>query len=717
MKSLFKILVLGAVPILAVTMVADQALAADKGSQLIFQSNMAHQSFISVTNANNGRAVTVLVQYYNDEMSLVLYYLRVIPGGGNVLVDPFNHEIPGTAEKDDDGMEMEGTAINVSDVLATLPPMTNDDDGAGVNSGRFAIVVTAVGANVGVDANGDGTIVDVVSRETAGAPVPGTPRAPLAENIAVSVGGYYILDGAAVLIRREATTNDDGEVTAITLRDPRATEPTDDSDQPADLFGTSVETNRSAMVNVLFPSYLAAGMHGVDNIDNGGKFRLLGGNNLGYTKSNASPTSPDDTTSKNVGDLNVGNAIPIAFNHLTGHFTEALTSTASGGADQTASWGGTPIIRPSVSNTANAMMSARQINGTALDSAANQETDDVVSMVGDDYHALTGMDSGVHYLVSARGPEVDVGPTGSEDVTPTYTSANTTSFIVSDLRVGDNPDGNDAAGTAIDALTAETLAALTHSNGAVRGVFGGRLAEKDAGGGEVANAVTKGSGMNRGLMGGALVLPALHGGGAETKQIMLFLSAADHFGGAGGYKLMAAKTKYTVTVHDNMGDVLADPEDDRVFGGSGAPELAGVGIIVEGISVMTDAGDCGGDMIDGPWTVDHLTGIVPTASSGAGKFGGLDAMLDPAKNATPGFIKFMRGGLTCKKDFGDGNNDDGNTTPAKDERTYEGGTLIVEKASTDRAFVTTGQALLKFLTANSTFAASWSLKSPPSPAN
>ena len=32
------------------------------------------------------------------------------------------------------------------------------------------------------------------------------------------------------------------------------------------------------------------------------------------------------------------------------------------------------------------------------------------------------------------------------------------------------------------------------------------------------------------------MLPALHGVGAETKQIMLFLSVADTFGGAGGYK-------------------------------------------------------------------------------------------------------------------------------------------------------------------------------------
>ena len=93
-------------------------------------------------------------------------------------------------------------------------------------------------------------------------------------------------------------------------------------------------------------------------------------------------------------------------------------------------------------------------------------------------------------------------------------------------------------------------------------------------------------------------------------------------------------------------------------------------------------------------------------------------MLDAAKNVSPGFIKFERAGLECKKDYGDGIQDsDGNDVPAKDERTFKGGTLIVEKGITDRAFVTTGQALLKFLTPNATFAASWSLKSPPSPAN
>ena len=93
MKGWFKLLVLATIPILAATAVVDQGLAADKGSQLIFQSNMAHTSYISVVNAQPGStdAVTVLVQYYNNEMEMVIWYLRVIPHGTNVLVDPFDH--------------------------------------------------------------------------------------------------------------------------------------------------------------------------------------------------------------------------------------------------------------------------------------------------------------------------------------------------------------------------------------------------------------------------------------------------------------------------------------------------------------------------------------------------------------------------------------------------------------------------------------------------
>ena len=158
MKSIFKILVLGVVPILAVTAVMDLGLAADKGSQLIFQSNMAHKNYITVSNTSPN-AVTVLVQYYNDELKPVLFYLRVITGGGTVLVDPFDHEIPGTAMKDADDMEIPGTATNVNDDidgLGSLPMMSSDEDGPGINSGQFVIAVTAVGANMAVDENRNG---------------------------------------------------------------------------------------------------------------------------------------------------------------------------------------------------------------------------------------------------------------------------------------------------------------------------------------------------------------------------------------------------------------------------------------------------------------------------------------------------------------------------------------------------------------------------------
>ena len=191
--------------------------------------------------------------------------------------------------------------------------------------------------------------------------------------------------------------------------------------------------------------------------------------------------------------------------------------------------------------------------------------------------------------------------------------------------------------------------------------------------------------------------------------------------------MIAAKTGFDVTLHDNMGNMLENPKEASgpVFGGADDPEPpAGIKIIVEGVRVMTDAGDCGGDMITGPWTLAHLTDIVPAAIEGGKKdFAGLGAMLDSMMNASPGLIKFKHSELKCKMDYGDGDIaqnaavEEPDGVPVKDERTYTGGTLIVEEKDSDRSFVVTGRVVLKFLTPASTFAASWSLKSPPSPEN
>ena len=343
MKSIFKILVLGAVPILAVTMVANQGLAADKGSQLIFQSNMAHKNFISVANAHSSQAVTVLTQYYNDEMKLVLWYLRVLQADSNLLVDPFDHMIPGTASDDD----TDGT--NVSEVLGALPAMSTDKK-AGTNSGHFVIAITAVGANMGID----------------------------------------------------GTTDDDA------------------------LVNLADERNQGETANVLFPSFLAKEMHGTDNIDNCGSFTLLDPNDSGTaatmnnlkhtmhgskgaddcsdgTGTRAGEAIPEDPTSKNVGDLSVDNAQPVSFNHLTGHFTEALLSTDTGGADQTASWGGTPIIRPAVANTAN----------TGLDRDVDTGAD--AATTNSDYQILDGGDEDTTASPSATAEGLDGGRLAEKD--------------------------------------------------------------------------------------------------------------------------------------------------------------------------------------------------------------------------------------------------------------------------------------------------------------
>ena len=594
MKGWMKLLVLGAVPILAVTLVADQALAADKGSQLIFRQNMAHQNFISIVNAHPGgvpdadsppRAVTVLVQYYNDEMKKVAYYLRVIPGGATLLVDPFDHAIPGTAMKDDDGEDIDGTETNIKDraLLGSLPAETNDDDGPGINTGHFVIAVTAVGAN----------------------------------------------------------TVDD----------------TDTADN---------EANTADTANILFPTALAAGMDGTGNIDNGGALSI-DGMGLNYDKFTPGDdqTADDDDTDKNVGGLDFKNAEPIAFNHLTGHFTEALADTGSGGTDQSLSWGGSPVIRPAVQDTRNS------------------------AMVTADYTTLNGMDT--DGTAGGRLAEKDAG--GMEG------NALADDFEVSGYQNrGDN-------------LEADT-----------------DPADSTADSGKIRNGARD----HRVLNMGGMVLPTLHGGGDMTTEIMLLLSVSENYG-AGKYQLVPAMTGFNVMLMDAQGDVLdikaiTDPNEGVIGGGGPDPaaDSASHSIIVNGIQVMVDAdlAKCTGTGMAGPWKLSSLTSLIPEAMAGGDKFAGLNVMIDPVMNRSPGWLKFARGTLKCEENHGDGDTANPGTVqvetpdgiPPEDDRIYTGGTLIVEeKSAATRTFVTTGRALLKFITPDQTFAASWTLKSPPSP--
>ena len=128
--------------------------------------------------------------------------------------------------------------------------------------------------------------------------------------------------------------------------------------------------NGAPTANALFPESLAEDMHGMSNIDACGDLKTQAGSDTedGDTADNnlmlinpdpdgeIEACSDDDVTSANVADWGVGDAQVISFNHLTGHFTEALVGTDAGGSDQTASWGGTPVVRPVVNNTDNEMM-------------------------------------------------------------------------------------------------------------------------------------------------------------------------------------------------------------------------------------------------------------------------------------------------------------------------------------------------------------------------
>ena len=445
---------------------------------------------------------------------------------------------------------------------------------------------------------------------------------------------------------------------------------------------TDVEEGPAAggRVNILFPDFLAGEMDGTDNIDACGTLVTAdadagpGDNRDSYTHQQHATEDERckdaDGSSKNVDDgLSVDTAQPIVFNHITGHFTEALVGTDAGGSDQTASWGGTPVVRPAVQNTNNAMGNIR------------------------DYQILDGANAADENAVGGRLAEKDAG--GME------VNVHGAGHLV--------PAGNDQ------------MDGFLVSDDNDNKIVGGDVPRHIRGIGVTTTGATAGA------TAGALVLPALHGGGDETQQIMLLLSVADSFGDPGAYELIPAMTGYMVTPMDQAGNPL-DMEaagEGQVFGGGAEAEDAedsSAAIIVNGINVMTDAdlSKCSGTAIAGPWTLAHLTGLVPEASAGGKDFAGLDAMLDPMVNASPGWVKFARSNLTCTKDYGDG--DAHNLTsievadgvPVEDERTYTAGTLIVEETVQNRAFVTTGRALLKFITADSTFAAAWTLKSPAS---
>ena len=106
MKSIFKILELGVERsriFFAILRgdVDSQGLARRQGVAVdVFQSNMAHKNYRSESPTPiMTKRLRYLFNTTTTSCPRVLWYLRVITGGGNVLVDPFDHEIPGTAAK------------------------------------------------------------------------------------------------------------------------------------------------------------------------------------------------------------------------------------------------------------------------------------------------------------------------------------------------------------------------------------------------------------------------------------------------------------------------------------------------------------------------------------------------------------------------------------------------------------------------------------------
>lgn len=414
--------------------------------------------------------------------------------------------------------------------------------------------------------------------------------------------------------------------------------------------------NGADVVNVLFPTNLAKGMHasGMDNIDNCGVLKTVLTDvadpvpavytrHLVYTPngtdgandcSKAADDAGADMTSKNVGDLTANNADPIAFNYLVGHQTSAQVGMVLGGSDQTSSWGVNALVRM----------------GVVADSTEAQN-----------YNTLEG--------------------TASTD----------------DDRLEEVAHG----GMPIDEETREAL-----TGDAKNRYAGTDASDKDS------------AQMARGINGGYLSWTSLYTREGTTQAVQ-FLSVADDFGGD-YYQLIPAMTKYSVQIMDNQGDMLDDPKESSssIFRGAPKPEdVETLSITVKGLLVYANAGACGSDQMLGPqWSLSDAGDISSDLyDGGATDYDGLDADSVASENTSRGWVKFVRSAQECKEDYGDGDSSTGSTVelddniPPKDERIWKAGTLIEEKSfsNNNRVFVTAGQVILKYETPDATFGAAW----------
>ena len=248
------------------------------------------------------------------------------------------------------------------------------------------------------------------------------------------------------------------------------------------------------------------------------------------------------TSSRNVGDLSITNAEPIAFNHLTGHFTEAFVLPGMSGADQSASWGGSPVVRPAVAETTNA------------------------TPITDDYTTLNGMNPSTSRRHNSRRHHLRV-------------------------RAGGRLAEKDAGGIEANALPG--FADLTgYSN------VGDNMNDE-------MGKIVNGSRDHRALNKGALVLPALHGAGDEIMLLLSVSEDFGGPGKYELVPAMTGINVVLMDGQGDPLDMkaLSDPNEGVVGGGGADPaaESASMKIIVNGMQVMVDADltKCEGTMMEG----------------------------------------------------------------------------------------------------------------------
>ncbi len=550
-------------------------------------------NFISITNTHPAKAVTIHFRYFNDACESVLDFLLILSCNDTLLFNPFDFEIPAAS--------LAGNPINTKsrifgpDVSGAFTAIKADK----FASGRFLISATAVAA----------VRIDTEEEQT----VPGSLPGPFFDN---SSGPGYNFE-------------------------------TQLADQPNDYMAWDTPAN------ILFPFELGVALDQECNIDaRGVTFRA--------EKDGIHDPETNPTRYRNVGsergvsqnNLHVFNASAVNFNYLIGHKATAVPKGFIQGVrsdqDRYLGFGLNAWARPAIHGglgSLNALIGYPNGDGPPLDQGnfAGFDVPEYVLLMGSEIlmrrsdtttflTAASGSPNLYYLRQDAHGGDT-VRAVATEGVRPSTNGPRVHSSGAA-LDLGGPRQSDWARNTSPRTFIDERRAASTDDIGDFSGV-----------------------GVGGSSWYGALAWTSLHTSDPHN-QIMHPLSVVDDYDGSkntdavvtvGGeeifdhsYNLAGGQTRYILQIYDNMGG------KEDIVGPSPIETIPPILIFKDNLRIIVD---CLRVWIKGAkhpqtrrfgLTVQELYGLAEEVREGHEGFKGLEAVVNPLRDASQGWVRLVR---------------------------------------------------------------------------